>query len=80
MPQKSNIRPRDRDTIIQALRAGVVPRLGLQHIQVGRKREIEAIVRDIDRVADGGAADQQYCEHVDHERLCGHSVKIDREC
>lgn len=56
MSQKPTIRPRDRDTIIQALRAGVVPRLGLQHIQVGRKREIEAIVRDIDRVADGGAA------------------------
>lgn len=56
MSQKPAIRPRDRDTIIQALRAGVVPRLGLQHIQVGRKREIEAIVRDVDRVADGGAA------------------------
>ena len=50
------IKPRDRDTIIQALRAGVVPRLGLQHIQVGRHREIQAIVRDIDRVAEGGAA------------------------
>jgi hypothetical protein len=50
------IRQRDRDTILQALAAGVVPRVGLQHIQVGRAREIAALVQDIDRVADGGAA------------------------
>ena len=50
------IKRRDRDTIIQALRAGVVPKLGLQHIQVGRAREIEELVRDIDRIGEGGAA------------------------
>lgn len=50
------IRPKERDTIIQALSAGVVPRLGLPHIQVGRAGEIGALVRDIDRIADGGAA------------------------
>lgn len=50
------IKPRDRDTVINALRAGVVPRLGLQHIQVGRRREIEALIADVTRVADGGAA------------------------
>lgn len=50
------IRPRDRDTIISALRAGVVPRLGLQHIQVGRQREIEAMISDIRRVGEGGAS------------------------
>jgi len=50
------IKPRDRDTIISALRAGVVPRLGLQHVQVGRQREIEALIRDIERVAEGGAS------------------------
>jgi hypothetical protein len=53
---KPTIKSRDRDTILNALRAGVVPRIGLQHIQVGRQREIEAMVKDIDRVADGGAA------------------------
>lgn len=52
----SNIRPRDRDSILQALSAGVVPRVGLRHIQVGRVREVEALLRDIDRVADAGAA------------------------
>ena len=50
------IKPRERATIVQALRAGVVPKLGLQHIQVGRVREIEELVRDIERIEDGGAA------------------------
>ncbi|QPF90855.1 ATP-binding protein [Bradyrhizobium commune] len=50
------IRPKERDTIIQALSAGVVPRLGLAHIQVGRAGEIAALLRDIDRIADSGAA------------------------
>lgn len=50
------IRPKERDTIIQALSAGVVPRLGLAHIQVGRAAEIAAMLRDIDRIADSGAA------------------------
>lgn len=50
------IRPRDRDTIIQALAAGVVPRAGLRHVQVGRAAEVGALVRDIDRIADGGSA------------------------
>lgn len=52
----STIRRKDRDLIVQALSAGVVPRVGLPHIQVGRSREVEAVVRDIDRVADGGSA------------------------
>lgn len=50
------IRPRDRDTIIQALAAGVVPRIGLRHIQVGRAREVNALVADIDRISDEGSA------------------------
>ena len=51
----SRIRPRDRDAIIQALRAGVVPKVGLRHIQVGRTGEIEELIRDIERIEDGGA-------------------------
>jgi hypothetical protein len=50
------IRRKDRDTIIQALSAGVVPRAGLRHIQVGRKQEVEALMRDLDRIADAGGA------------------------
>lgn len=50
------IRPRERDSIIQSLRAGVTPRLGIQHIQVGRAQEIQALYRDIERMIDGGSA------------------------
>lgn len=49
------IKRRERDTIIRALRSGVVPRLGLQHIQVGRARETTEMVRDVERIADGSA-------------------------
>lgn len=48
------IRPRDRDALLQALRAGVVPRAGQHLIQVGRKKEIDALLKDLDRIADGG--------------------------
>jgi len=51
----SRIRPRDRDSIIQSLRSGVVPRVGLQHVAVGRPGEIQALLGDIARIADGGS-------------------------
>ena len=50
------IRPKDRDAVIQSLRAGVVPRSGQHLIQVGRTREIQTLVSDIERIADGGSA------------------------
>jgi hypothetical protein len=53
---KKLIKPKDRATIIQALRAGVVPRSGLHHIQVGRSGELTQLNRDIDVIADGGSA------------------------
>ncbi|MBN3758073.1 ATP-binding protein [Paraburkholderia sp. Tr-20389] len=52
----TTIRPRDRDAVLQSLRAGVVPRIGQHLIQVGRARELEALLKDIERVADGGSA------------------------
>lgn len=52
---KQRLRPRERDAIIQSLRAGVTPRTGLQHIQVGRVREVEALLKDIERISDGGS-------------------------
>ncbi len=42
--------------VIAALRGGVVPRVGLKYIAVGREREIEALLRDIEVVSDGGAS------------------------
>lgn len=47
---------KERDAAIQALRAGVVPRLGIRHVQVGRAREVEETVRDMTRIASGGSA------------------------
>jgi hypothetical protein len=49
------IKERDRQAILKALRAGVVPRVGLHHIQVGRKTEVSAILKDLDHAADGGS-------------------------
>jgi len=40
---------------LQALQAGVVPRTGIQHIQVARENEIREMRKDIDRIADGGS-------------------------
>lgn len=50
------IRPKERDAVVQSLRAGVVPRVGQHLIQVGRIREIETLVSDMVRVADGGSS------------------------
>jgi hypothetical protein len=52
----TNIPPRERDAAVQALRAGVVPRLGIRHVQVGRAREVEETVLDMTRIAQGGSA------------------------
>ncbi|MCR5083926.1 MAG: ATP-binding protein [Succinivibrionaceae bacterium] len=52
----ARIRPRERAAIIQSLRSGVTPRIGLEHIQVGRSREVKALIEDLDRIADGGSA------------------------
>lgn len=49
------IRPKDRDAVIQSLRAGVVPRTGQHLIQVGRVNEIAALIKDIERIADNGS-------------------------
>jgi hypothetical protein len=52
----SRIRQRERDAIVQSLRAGVVPQVGQQHVQVGRGAEVRAMLADLARIADGGAS------------------------
>ncbi len=42
--------------IINSLKGGVVPRIGLPYITVGREAEISALLHDIDIIADGGAS------------------------
>ena len=53
---EKRIRSKERDAIIQSLKSGVTPKIGIQHIQVGRVNELSALIKDIDRIADGGSA------------------------
>jgi hypothetical protein len=53
--KQPEIKERERDAILQSLRAGVVPRIGQQYIQVGRVDELEALVDDVRRIVDGGS-------------------------
>jgi len=50
------IKPVVKEQIFRSLRAGVVPRIGQQYIQVGREPEVTALIKDIDNVAEGGSA------------------------
>ena len=43
-------------TVINSLKGGVVPRVGLPYITVGREAEIGALLHDIDIIAEGGAS------------------------
>ena len=42
--------------IINALKGGVVPRIGLPYITVGRENEINALLHDVGIISDGGAS------------------------
>lgn len=42
--------------IINSLKGGVVPRIGLPYITVGRETEIDALLHDVDLIAEGGAS------------------------
>lgn len=50
------IPPRIANVLINALKSGVVPRVGLEYITVGRRQEISAILRDIEMIGEGGAS------------------------
>ena len=43
-------------TVLNSLKGGVVPRIGLPYITVGRKHEIEALLHDVDIISEGGAS------------------------
>lgn len=42
--------------LINSLKGGVVPRIGLPYIAVGREAEIDALLHDVDIMAEGGAS------------------------
>ena len=47
---------RESGALINSLTAGVVPRIGLRHIAVGRKNEVNAFLNDMKTIEDGGAS------------------------
>ena len=53
--QTPRVPRRIAQVIINSLKGGVVPRVGLPYITVGRDREVAALLHDLDLVADGGA-------------------------
>ena len=42
--------------VINSLKGGVDPRIGLPYITVGREQEINALLHDVEIIADGGAS------------------------
>lgn len=57
MAEEKRIVPkRIAQTVINSLKGGVVPRIGLPYIAVGRKSEIEALLHDVEIIAEGGAS------------------------
>lgn len=52
----ARITERERNAILSSLGAGVVPRIGLHHIQVGRKAEATAFLQDLQKISDGSSA------------------------
>ena len=54
--KKRKIPKRIAQTVLNSLKGGVVPRIGLPYITVGRKAEIEALLHDVDIISEGGAS------------------------
>ena len=52
---ENQVPKRIANVVMNALKGGVVPRVGLEYITVGRTREIDAILHDIGIIEDGGA-------------------------
>jgi len=48
-----NIKPKEATSIINSLIGGVVPKIGVQHITVGRSEEIEAFISSLNDVKNG---------------------------
>ena len=55
MEQEKVIPKRILNQLLSALSAGVVPRTGAPYIAIGRNEEIEALLKNMETVADGGA-------------------------
>ena len=56
MTDNKKVPRRISQTVLNSLKGGVVPRIGLPYITVGRKSEIEALLRDVEVISEGGAS------------------------
>ena len=56
MSEERKVPRRIAQTVLNSLKGGVVPRVGLPYIAVGRKNEIEALLRDVEIISEGGAS------------------------
>ena len=56
MNETTRVPKRIAQTVLNSLKGGVVPRIGLPYIAVGRKNEIEALLHDVEIVAEEGAS------------------------
>ncbi len=56
MTDNKKVPKRISQTVLNSLKGGVVPRIGLPYITVGRKSEIEALLHDVDIITEGGAS------------------------
>ncbi|WP_312508808.1 ATP-binding protein [Chryseobacterium culicis] len=54
--KSSAIPRRISQTLLNALKGGVVPRVGLPYITVGRRKEMEALLHDAEIISEGGAS------------------------
>lgn len=54
--QKRRVPKRIASVLVNSLKGGVVPRVGLPYITVGREREIAALLHDLELVSEGGAS------------------------
>ena len=54
--QQKKVPKRISQTVLNSLKGGVVPRIGLPYITVGRRSEIEALLHDVEIIAEGGAS------------------------
>lgn len=53
---KMKIPKRIAQTLINSLKGGVVPRVGLPYVTVGREEEIDALLKDVEMIEAGGAS------------------------
>lgn len=56
MSEEVKVPRRIAAVVINSLKGGVVPRIGLPYITVGREVEIRALLHDLDLIAEGGAS------------------------